>query len=175
MKDYKTNSQKSLSSNQICTNLNCMFFLTALAHMNLKSSIHVFLGAQTHSCIWNKWRSGQSCHTWPKLSMAQTHMHTLVLEILQYRGQGKQSTSLPQIHSHILQQVFKLPMFLNACLSVTITIQRHVVSAFPQEEWSNRESINSLMLSHKFTCAHMIFKFIDRPVSAHAHSQSDHL
>lgn len=42
MKDYKTNSQKSLSSNQICTKLNCEWGFIALAQcMNLLKGLYV--------------------------------------------------------------------------------------------------------------------------------------
>lgn len=64
-------------------------------------------------------------------------MYTLVLEILQYRGQGKQNTSPPQIHSrNRLAEVCNLPMFLNLCFfSHNYFTDIHVVSTFPQEEW----------------------------------------
>lgn len=105
-----------------------------------------------------------------------THVHSYVRDFTVQRT-GKTKYFPPQIHSHILQQVFTLPMFLNACLQSQSLLQRHVVSAFPQEEWSNRESINSLMLSHKCKCAHMIFFFCccssaDHCLHTHTHNQT---
>lgn len=104
-------------------------FLTALAHMNLKSSVHVCLGAQAHPCIQETVRGGeQSGQTWPTLSMGlNTRAHTRVrdftvrrtgktkyfpsMKTLTHSAAGSQSPnvsqSLPFSHNHFTEMWFQ--------------------------------------------------------------------
>lgn len=105
-KTTKRIHKKSLSSNQICTNLNCMGFLQ-LWLMNLKSNTSMCPCVCVHVCVKKgacdslhckrererdfiykeaKIQAGVRTHT-----HTLTYIHTPVFVILQYRGQGKQS------------------------------------------------------------------------------------
>lgn len=118
-KTTKRIHKKSLSSNQICTNLNCMGFLQ-LWLMNLKSNTSVCPCVCVSVCV--KKGACDSLH-WEiyicflyreakfKQARARTHphMHRLVFEILQYRGREKQT------HPRVRVSPAGRALLLNSC------------------------------------------------------------
>lgn len=148
-KTTKRIHKKSLSSNQICTNLNCMGFLQLWLIWIWR--VICMCVCESKRVLAIKWRSslfkdGATPHSDRKdTASSRTHMHTPVLEILQYTGQGKQNTPpSTSTHTHhvlagiccLIHHISDLPLSPKLGLFSQITVQTDtVVSTFPREEW----------------------------------------